>query len=169
MVSDRTAGKNLGIGRIFGPMSEDLDPIVGNWYRHLDKGQLFTVVSVDDESKLVELQHFDGDIEEIELADWSGMTLELSEAPEDWTGPIDDVARDDTGYSEAQMSGDNWREPLEDTPREAAEAWQDKGPEDERDDWAEGASTEEARRPDGLENDLAASVAPEESEEESSR
>lgn len=150
-------------------MSEDLDPIVGNWYRHLDKGQPFTIVSVDDQSKLIELQHFDGNVEEIDLADWTGMSLELSEAPEDWTGPIDNVARDDTGYSDVQMSSDDWREPLEGTPRDAAEAWQDSPPEDERDDWAEGTSTEDARRPDTLENDIATSVAPEETEEESGR
>jgi len=41
-----------------------IDPIFGNWYRHLDKGQMFMVVAVDESDSLVELQHFDGDVEE---------------------------------------------------------------------------------------------------------
>ena len=32
-------------------MNSEADPIVGNWYRHLDKGQPFVVVAVDDEAK----------------------------------------------------------------------------------------------------------------------
>jgi len=106
-------------------MPTELDPIVGNWYRHLDKGQLFSVVSVDEQNHVIEVQHFDGDIEEIESANWYAMELELSDAPEDWSGPIDNVEHDDTGYSETEMSGDAWREPLEETPRGAIETWED--------------------------------------------
>ncbi len=29
-------------------MDNELDPIVGNWYRHLDKGQIFRVVALDE-------------------------------------------------------------------------------------------------------------------------
>ena len=36
-------------------MTIGLDPIVENWYFHLDKGQKFKVVAVDDEVKIVEL------------------------------------------------------------------------------------------------------------------
>ncbi|WP_455198264.1 DUF6763 family protein [Kaarinaea lacus] len=31
-------------------MSTEVDPIVGNWYQHLDKGQRFLVVAFDDAS-----------------------------------------------------------------------------------------------------------------------
>jgi len=91
-------------------MPEDLDPIVGNWYRHLDKGQKFEVVSVDEDAKLVELQHFDGDLEEVELEAWYEMEIEGIEPPEDWTGPVDDLEPDDLQYTETDMSDDDWSE-----------------------------------------------------------
>jgi len=112
-------------------MPNDLDPIVGNWYRHLDKGQMFTVVAVDDVGDVVDLQHFDGDVEEVSMSAWRGMELELAEAPEDWTGPQDDVERDDLGYSETAMSGDAWRKPLEEIPRDDKELWENETGEDE--------------------------------------
>jgi hypothetical protein len=67
-------------------MVNELDPLIGNWYRHLDKGQMFRVVAFDEHDALVELQHFDGDIEEVDLTAWRSMDLEIAEAPEDWTG-----------------------------------------------------------------------------------
>jgi hypothetical protein len=112
-------------------MFNDLDPIVGNWYRHLDKGQMFTVVAVDEATGVAELQQFDGNIEEVDLGAWSGMDLELAEAPEDWTGPTDDIERDDLGYSETAMSSSEWRKPLEEMPRDEKETWEEERSKDE--------------------------------------
>ena len=113
-------------------MSTELDPIVGNWYRHLDKGQTFTVIEVDERESIVEIQHYDGDIEEVSLSNWYEQDLELSAEPEDWSGPVDNVEEDDTGYSETQMSTGDWTGPLEDNRPEPGEAWEDPRPEDER-------------------------------------
>lgn len=123
-------------------MSTELAPIVGNWYRHLDKGQVFCVVAIDEDAGVVELQHFDGDIEEVELAPWYQMTLEPAEAPEDWTGPADDIERDDLPETETDMTASDWRTSLQEMPGPAEEAWEDLAPEDERDDWAEGLPAE---------------------------
>ena len=153
---------NVGVA----DLRTQMDPIVGNWYRHLDKGQLFTVVSVNERDNVIELQHFDGDLEEIELSNWSDMALELSDAPEDWTGPVDNIEHDDMGYSEADMSRDDWREPLEETPRRSTEAWEDTEPEDSRDDWAEGAMAEELSQQADLENTAAVAVAADEAGDE---
>lgn len=107
-------------------MRSELDPIVGNWYRHLDKGQMFLVIAVDDGDSTVELQHFDGDIEEVSMVAWRAMDLEICEAPEDWTGPMDDIESDDLGYSsETVMSDEDWRAPLQEVRRDAHEAWED--------------------------------------------
>jgi hypothetical protein len=133
-------------------VSTELDPVLGNWYRHLDKGQLFSVISVDEESNVIEIQHFDGDVEEVALTEWKEMDLELAEAPEDWSGPVDDVERDDTGYSETDMSADDWAEPLADTPRDRRERWEDTAPEDESNGSGEGRTFEEERSPGLLEN-----------------
>jgi hypothetical protein len=123
-------------------MSTELTPIVGNWYRHLDKGQLFCVVAIDQDAGVVELQHFDGDIEEVELAPWYEMTLEPAEAPEDWTGPADDIERDDLPYTETDMSSSDWTGSLQELPEPAQEPWEDLTPEDERDEWSAGVPAE---------------------------
>ena len=112
-------------------MANELDPLIGNWYRHLDKGQMFRVVAFDEVDALVELQHFDGDIEEVDLTAWRSMDLEIAEAPEDWTGPTDGVEKDDLDYTETGMSGRDWRRPLEETPREETEAWERTRPEED--------------------------------------
>lgn len=91
-------------------MPTELDPIEGHWYKHLDKGQKFTVVAVYPDDELVEIQHFDGDIEELTLDDWYGMEIEAVEEPEDWTGPIDDVETDDLDYEETDMDDEDWDE-----------------------------------------------------------
>lgn len=49
----------------------------------------------------------------MDLDDWRELTLEPIEPPEDWTGPVDDVERDDLGYSETDMSLEDWREPMQ--------------------------------------------------------
>ena len=45
-------------------MENELDAIIENWYLHLDKGQPFQVIAVDEDTRLVEIQHIDGDLEE---------------------------------------------------------------------------------------------------------
>jgi hypothetical protein len=94
-------------------MPTENDPMVGNWYRHLDKGQEFQVIVVDETDRVVDIQHFDGDVESLDLDAWYDMDVELIEAPEDWTGPVDDVERDDLGYEETDMEPKEWSEPME--------------------------------------------------------
>lgn len=125
-------------------MSTELEPVAGNWYRHLDKGQMFVVIEIDEDEGIVDVQHYDGDLEQIELDAWRDMEIELAEPPEDWTGPVDDVETDDLGYSsETSMSGRDWREPLEEGHAPERERWEAASPEDEGDDWGEGGSTED--------------------------
>lgn len=102
-------------------MTTALEPQVSQWYRHLDKGQQFYVTAIDDEGT-VEIQHFDGDVEEMDLDDWRELDLEAIEPPEDWTGPVDDVERDDLGYSDTGMSPEDWSEPLEEKVKPAEES-----------------------------------------------
>ncbi len=81
-------------------------PIVDQWYRHLDKGGNFRVVAMDDAEHTIEIQYFDGDVEEIDLENWYPMDIEPIEPPEDWTGPMDDIERDDLGYNETGVVED---------------------------------------------------------------
>ena len=136
-------------------MANELDPLIGNWYRHLDKGQMFHVVAFDEGDGTVELQHFDGDIEEVDLAAWRSMELEIAEAPEDWTGPTDDIEKDDLDCSETGMSGRDWRRPLEETPQEETEAWERTNSEEdvEQGEAPPNEETWEPARIEGVESD----------------
>lgn len=87
-------------------------PIVSHWYRHLDKGHRFQVHAYDEASGAIEIQHFDGDVEELDLEEWYTLDIEPIEPPEDWTAPMDDVERDDLGYTETDMGGEDWTKPL---------------------------------------------------------
>ena len=122
-------------------MPNELDPIVDQWYQHRDKGEMLRVVAVDQPTGVVEIQYFDGDIEELDLDAWRDMDVELAEPPEDWTGPFDDIETDDLGYTETAMTQQDWRTPL-DTVRTDEESWQDARPMDERAEEEEGRPTE---------------------------
>ncbi len=131
-------------------MANELDPLIGNWYRHLDKGQMFRVVAFDEDDALVELQHFDGDVEEVDLTAWRSMDLEIAEAPEDWTGPTDSIEKDDLDYTETGMSGRDWRRPLEEIQREETGAGESNRPEEDIGQ-GETPSTEELWEPAKIE------------------
>jgi hypothetical protein len=66
----------------------EIPPSIGAWYRHED-GSLFEVVAVDEADGTVEIQYFDGTIEELESDTWKELQIGEAEPPEDWTGSVD--------------------------------------------------------------------------------
>lgn len=94
-------------------MTTELDPVVDNWYQHLDKGQRFQVIAVDEEAGIIEIQHFDGDIEEMSFTNWYAQDIALSVEPENWSGPFDIAEIDDLGTDITDTSIRDWQEPLE--------------------------------------------------------
>ncbi|MDH3671929.1 MAG: hypothetical protein OES46_12305 [Gammaproteobacteria bacterium] len=109
-------------------------PIINRWYKRLDKGYQFQVVMVDEAEDTVEIQHFDGDLEELDLDTWNELEIEMIEPPEDWTGPMDDIELDDLGYTDTGMTKGDWDEPL-----------QEKGDTEERDEEEEGGLEEQGQ------------------------
>lgn len=81
-------------------MGNRLPPIVGNWYAHRDKGALFQVVALDEDAGTVEIQEFDGGLDEIDLDEWRTLPVDTAAQPEDWGGPLDDVEPDEFGYTD---------------------------------------------------------------------
>jgi hypothetical protein len=114
-------------------MPNDMEPIVGNWYCHRSKGQLFQVIEVDLRDRLVEIQRFDGDLEEFDLEDWAALDLDAAAPPEDWTGPIDELDPDDLSYSECAMDKRDWRGGTGEYPS-GRESWEPDDSEAELDD-----------------------------------
>lgn len=129
-------------------MSGDLDPMVGAWYRRLDENQLFTVVGIDEDSGLIEIQYFDGDLSEIDTSLWAELELEAAAEPEDWTGPMDDIEKDDLGYSDTEPGAADWRRPLEQLATDEDEDWEgdsdsESGSDDDDEDAGWGDTEEE--------------------------
>ena len=92
-------------------MPNELDPRIDQWYSYIDKGQSFYVVAIDEEDHAVEIQHFDGDLEEISFAEWRNLNIELSDEPENWRGALDIAEKDDLGTEITDTTGADWAEP----------------------------------------------------------
>jgi len=77
-------------------------PGIGEWYR-LNGGQLFEVVAFDDDDGTIEMQYFDGTVEEMDVEDWETQWddggLEAAEPPEDWKGSVDVEGSDEDSRS----------------------------------------------------------------------
>lgn len=86
-------------------MGNRLPPVVGAWYLHRDKGEPFQVVALDEDAGTVEIQEFDGGIDELDIEEWRELAVESGAAPEDWGGPLDDVEPDEFGYTDLDESG----------------------------------------------------------------
>ncbi|MFO1466619.1 MAG: DUF6763 family protein [Steroidobacteraceae bacterium] len=69
-----------------------LKPEIGEWYRGATNA-LFEVVAIDDEDQTIEIQYFDGTVEEMDFDAWNELlvdeSLEAADAPEDWSGSVD--------------------------------------------------------------------------------
>jgi len=87
-------------------MSEVLRPVVGNWYKD-NEGKVFEVIGFDEDDSYLELQYFEGEIDEMDLDGWETMGVESVAAPEDWSGPFDDLERDDLGYTDMNLPPDS--------------------------------------------------------------
>ncbi len=83
-------------------MATPQQPGIGDWYR-LNGGASFEVVALDDDDGTIEIQYFDGTLEEMDIEDWDTQwedgALETAEAPEDWTGSVDVESSDEDGRS----------------------------------------------------------------------
>ena len=97
-------------------MPNELDPLPDQWYAHLDKGQRFYVTAVDESNSTVEIQHFDGDIEEYSLEEWRELDIDLCEAPENWAGALDIAEQDDLGTEITDTSPEDWESPQQEFP-----------------------------------------------------
>ena len=85
-------------------------PVVGDWYRRMD-GALFEVVAIDRDDSTVEVQHFDGTLEEFDLESWDEQQFEEAGAPEDWSGSVD-VEPEDVENEREASTNITWADPL---------------------------------------------------------
>ncbi|WP_101522771.1 DUF6763 family protein [Kineobactrum sediminis] len=91
-------------------MPNELDPLLGQWYLPADNSQRFQVIAVDSEADTVDIQLFDGDIEELSFDDWAELDIALCEEPENWSGALDIGEQDDFGTEVTDTSAEDWAE-----------------------------------------------------------
>lgn len=84
-------------------------PEIGGWFRGGD-GKTFEVVAVDDKDRTVEIQHFDGTVEEVDVDGWREMAAQPIDAPEDWSGSMD---VDSTALPEDEETHQKYDDPLD--------------------------------------------------------
>lgn len=82
--------------------TEVLSPAVGNWYK-TPEGPSFEVVALDEDEGTIEIQYFDGEVDELSFDDWGSSEIVSIAPPEDWSGPFDDLERDDLGYTDTNL------------------------------------------------------------------
>ena len=86
-------------------------PDVGAWYRR-PGGNLAEVVAIDEEDGTVEIQHFDGTVEEVDMESWDEMMFESAHPPEDWSGSLD-IDPEDYRVDEDLRIHNDWANPLD--------------------------------------------------------
>ncbi len=106
-------------------MGRDYEPVKGQWYENVEEDETFRVLSVDEDSELVEIEYLDGDIEELDLDTWHEMDLERIEEPEGWAA--DDERRGETKTTRKKTTIDEDDDDWDD----------DEDDDDEDDDWDE--------------------------------
>ena len=114
------AGPGPRLGRF---MSRDHNPVPGQWYESLEDEETFQVLSVDEDSELIELQYEDGDVEEIDYETWQELDLELTEEPEGWTGSDEEDEEDEDDFDE---DDDDWDDDEDDEDEDEDEDYGDR-------------------------------------------
>ncbi|UCC15431.1 MAG: hypothetical protein JSW21_05755 [Gammaproteobacteria bacterium] len=86
-------------------------PIIGDWYKK-PTGELFEVVAIDHSDGGIEIQDFDGTIEEVESEAWFVSAFVRAAPPEDFSGSLD-MEAEDTGLETGVAGHKEWTDPLE--------------------------------------------------------
>ncbi len=97
-------------------MTRDYEPVVGQWYENIDENDSFRVLSMDEDTELVEVEYLDGDIEEIDLDTWAEFNLEKIDQPEGWSGAdiVKDDEEDEDEDEDDDLDDDDWDDDEED-------------------------------------------------------
>ena len=88
-----------------------LKPEVGAWYRTME-GDYLEVVAYDLEESTIEVQFYDGTVDEYDEESWEELALRQAEPPEDWAGSLD-VSKDDYGVDLDRPAGESQENPLD--------------------------------------------------------
>jgi hypothetical protein len=101
-------------------VAREYEPVAGQWYENIDENESFRVLSVDEDSELIEIEYLDGDIEELDLDTWQEFDLDKIDQPEGWSGADDDEEEDE---KEKKEDKDELEETWDEDEDEDDEDW----------------------------------------------
>ena len=90
-------------------MAREYEPVAGQWYENVEENDSFRVLSVDEDSELIEIEYLDGDIEELDLDTWQELDLEKIDEPEGWSG-ADEEEEEEEEKKEKDELEETWDE-----------------------------------------------------------
>ncbi|HXS21571.1 MAG TPA: DUF6763 family protein [Steroidobacteraceae bacterium] len=111
-------------------MSRDYEPVPGQWYENLEDEESFRVLTVDEDSELVEIEYLDGEIEEIDLETWHEMDLDRIDEPEGWAESEEDEDEEEEDEEDEEDEDDDW-----DDDEDDEDDWDEDEEEDERNEY----------------------------------
>ena len=92
-------------------MAAQPSPQIGDWYKS-PVGDAFEVVASDNDDDTLELQYFDGTIEELDLEAWETLHPQPVEPPEDWSGSMD-ISPEDSEDTDIWTETEDWMRQIE--------------------------------------------------------
>jgi hypothetical protein len=105
-------------------VGRDYEPVKGQWYENVEEDETFRVLTVDEDSELVEIEYLDGDIEELDLDTWHEMDLERIAEPEGWAAEDEDEDEDEEDLDDED--DDDWDDDDDDD-----DEWEDEDEDDQ--------------------------------------
>jgi hypothetical protein len=101
-------------------VAREYEPVAGQWYENIDENESFRVLSVDEDSELIEIEYLDGDIEELDLDTWQEFDLDKIDQPEGWSGADEEEEEDE---KEKKEEKDELEETWDEDEDEDDEDW----------------------------------------------
>jgi hypothetical protein len=84
---------------------------IGSWYKSPEVQEVFEIVAIDSEDDCIEIQYFNGEIEELDLDSWNNLNVAEIDAPEDWSGAYEMTKEDLENYEDI-IHPEDWDGPL---------------------------------------------------------
>ena len=91
-------------------MAREYEPVAGQWYENIDESESFRVLSVDEDSELIEIEYLDGDIEELDLDTWREFDLDKIDQPEGWSAPEEEEDEEEKKNDKDEEDEEDWDE-----------------------------------------------------------
>ena len=86
------------------------EPTIGQWYQDIQY-RFFEVVACDNES--IEIQFYDGNIEEVDKDNWLSLSVKVVAEPNDGLSPFEELDFNDGGFLDEGASLLGWSSSVE--------------------------------------------------------